>query len=240
MAYIISTHMARKRRVLNARRSISALEKRLNVLEQQVQELKKAQSSELLHELIPGPVKPRRGRKPKIQLHFLSDRDAIVHALEACWPELQPLLLRPQEPEGIRERLGLLAKSLHQRGDERLNHLLRQDVFPQMLEFLKSDRFRGDPRRLANALAGVPNVRWWRSLRVCEAHPCWSRIGERALQDYLRRKHRRLFRDLLDCGDDLVCIASALKRYRSKDPEFLFLQRNAVLTLELMKALPIL
>jgi hypothetical protein len=53
--------------------------------------------------------------------------------------------------------------------------------FYSVVDFLGSDRFRGDPRQIANALAGAPR-HWWTSLKIYQSEPCDFPIGNRALK----------------------------------------------------------
>jgi len=115
--------------------------------------------------------------------------------------------------ETIAEREGSLPAS-QRRHDWPALHLLKH--FPELIQFLSSDRFRRDPRQVANAFAGVPSVSVWRSLKLCQADPCNNPIGSRAIRSYIRRKHPELYQRLL-ADYSLVNFATALKSYRSKD-----------------------
>ena len=87
---------------------------------------------------------------------------------------------------------------------------------PEVVKFLSSDRFRNDPRQLANAFARFPGISTWRSLKICQADPCNDLIGNRAIRAYIRRKHPTLYAEL-DRNHDLINFANVSNRYRSKD-----------------------
>jgi hypothetical protein len=85
-----------------------------------------------------------------------------------------------------------------------------------LADFLSGDRFRRDPRQIANAFAGSNTMGVWRSLKRCQAYPSNEPIGQRAIRAYIRRKHARLFARL-SADYSLPNFANSLRSYRGKD-----------------------
>jgi hypothetical protein len=121
----------------------------------------------------------------------------------------------PVRPESLNRVLKAIAhKTAGSQHQVCADHLLEH--FNVLLQFLATDRFRGDPRQIANALAGVPSISFWRSLKVGQTEPCLNRIGQRALKAYIRRKHPRLYSDL-ETRINLVHFINVHRAYRTKD-----------------------
>jgi hypothetical protein len=127
---------------------------------------------------------------------ILSDRDRLVEMLEYYWPEIEPMCSPRPNKEGLKRVLESIPGKALGRYDYPAEHLLAH--LSNVLEFVSANRFRGDPRQIANAFAGFPNVSVWTSLKLCQASPCNNPIGNRAIRAYLRRKHRELYGSL--CG----------------------------------------
>src|SRR5262249_47007722 len=128
--------------------------------------------------------KPKRGRRPKYLFHIEATRNAILELLEEFWPEFYVLFKRPDRPEAIRTLLKAFHKRpLWERYRAAVDHLLAN--FDTLLLVLESDRYRSNPRSLANSLAGVPHVSWWRSLKVCGEREYRSLLGDRVLKSYV-------------------------------------------------------
>lgn len=163
---------------------------------------------------IPIGEPKRPGPKP---IHFwglLRDRDTLVQLLEYYWPELEPLCWPKPKPKILKMVFEAIPR--HQAGwyAQASKHLVAQ--IDNLVEFIATDRFRRDPRQIANAFAGFPKVSVWRSLKLCQSSPCNHPIGSRAIKSYIRRRHLELFRNL-DADYSLPNFASALRAYRTKD-----------------------
>jgi hypothetical protein len=219
--------------------TFTALAKRIAELERQVAELKSAQPEERLRQALTRPANHhKRGRPPKYPFYIASLRDDLIRFLEEYWPELQMFFSVPSRPENIR----LSVQRIFERperipGDlfhDSAQHLLQN--FDVLIQVLASDRFRGDPRQVANAMAGVPGVSWWRSLKVCGEIPCRISRGERALRDYIRRKHIRLYDELASSNSDPIRVTSTLRRYPSKDPLILAMRSHTDYALRIWAA----
>jgi hypothetical protein len=163
---------------------------------------------------LPTEERKRPGPKP-IHLQVLrSDRDTLVQMLENYWPELEPFCCPKPRPKSIRAVLEAIPS--HQTGwyGPAAKQLLKHfDVF---VRFLSTDRFRRDPRQIANALAGIPAVGIWRSLKLCQANPSNYPIGNRAIKSYIRRRHPELLQQLI-ADYSLPNFVTALRKYRTKD-----------------------
>jgi hypothetical protein len=207
------THNSQSASKFDAQRSIRELQNRVSKLEQQLQRLTDISGGE---DEIPTGEAKRPGPKPAHVWSIRAERDRLVRMLEDFWPEIEPLCTPRPNPDGLRKVLTAIANASAGRDDLAAKHLLKH--LPKVVKFLSGDRFRRDPRQIANAFAGSPQVSIWRSLKICQAEPCNDPIGNRAIRAYIRRKHLGLYRDL-QADLSLVKFASALKRYRSTDPK---------------------
>jgi len=208
----ISTHSAQSTHKFDAERLVRALEQRVARLEKALangvgpidylsQELRTAELKK------PGP-------KP---IHFqglLADRDTLVQMFETYWPEIEPLCWPKAKPKSLLRVLEAASAQKMSSYAQAARHLAKH--FDSVLKFLASDRFRRDPRQIANALAGVPQVGLWRSLKLCQSRPTSYPVGQRAMKAYLKRKHPVLYRRLA-ADVDILNFVSALRSYRTKD-----------------------
>ena len=212
VASSISTHSAHRRMKFDAERVIRALEQRVARLEKALEN--GVGPIEYLVQEIPTSEPKKPGPKP---IHFqglLADRDTLVQMFENYWPEIEPLCYPKAKPDSLLRVLEAISTQKMSSYAESAKHLTKQ--FDAILKFLTSDRFRRDPRQIANALAGVPQVGLWRSLKLCQSRPTNYPIGQRAMKAYIRRKHPVLFRRLA-ADADILNFVSALRSYRTKD-----------------------
>ncbi|MGD0470298.1 MAG: hypothetical protein ABSA54_18100 [Terriglobales bacterium] len=204
-----SSHLERK---LDATRLIRDLTERVTKLEKAFESA--VAPLDLAASEIPVGEPKRPGPKP---IHFwglLSDRDTLVQTLEYYWPELEPLCWPKPKPKILTMVLEAIPKQRSGWYAQASKHLVEQ--IDTLVEFISTDRFRRDPRQIANAFAGFPKVSIWRSLKLCQSSPCNHPIGSRAIKSYIRRRHPELFRNL-DADYSLPNFASALRAYRTKD-----------------------
>jgi hypothetical protein len=159
-------------------------------------------------------------------------RDQLIDMLEDYWPELGPSCSKPS-PKKLQELLRRIAAMKHRHHSPAALHLLEN--FEKLTVFLGTERYSGDPRQIANALAGVPSVSWWTSLKLCAAQPCLASRGIRSLSDYLRRKRPEIFKLLDNAGGDVLKIAVAFKHVRSQDATVRLLQSNAQLAAQVWR-----
>jgi hypothetical protein len=208
----ISTHSAHSRRRFDARRVIRDLELRIARLEKAIDS--GVGPLEYLAQEIPAAQPKKPGPRP---IHFqglLGDRDTMIQMLEAYWPEIEPLCWPKPKPNTLLRVLEKISEQKLSSYVQAAGHLTRH--FEPFLKFLASDRFRRDPRQIANALAGVPQVGIWRSLKLSQSRPSNYPIDARAVRAYIRRKHPVLFRRLA-ADMDLLNFVSALRSYRTRD-----------------------
>ena len=162
------------------------------------------------------PAAERKKPGPKA-IHFqmlLSDRDTLVQMLESYWPEIEPLCWPRPKPKLLSMVFEAIANQQGSWYAQASKHLVAH--IDKLVEFLSTDRFRCDPRQIANAFAGFPAIGIWRSLKLCQSNSCNHHIGNRAIKAYIHRKHPDLFRDL-DADYSLINFASALRTFRTKD-----------------------
>jgi hypothetical protein len=214
-----STHTARQRKHFDADRSIRELQERVARLERFIAE-NFGLGTEGLPEVLAAAERQKPGPKPYNSGMILSDRDRLVELLEDFWPEIEPQCLPKPQPKA----LGAVLRAVESReeklrpGERRYlwatKHLLNS--LPQVCEFLSGNRFRRDPRQIANAFAGFPQISTWRSLKLCQAKPCNRHMGQRTIKAYLRRKHPELFGNLL-AKESMINFANSLRSYRTRD-----------------------
>jgi len=224
-----STHDSLKRAKFDALHSFRGLQREVKKLERGLAE----QKSELgrLRELIdqswrseldlspmvaddePDARKRRPGPKPKHPGGVTDLRNRLVAMLECYWPELEPFCGPRLQAEKLKIVLDAIAKyPLTNHGDA-AKHILGN--FDLLISFLGSNRFRNDPRQIANAVAGAP-LSWWSSLKICQAEPSDCPIGHRAIKAYVRRKHKRMFASL-EREVSVVNFGVVRKGYRTQD-----------------------
>lgn len=115
----------------------------------------------------------------------------FVEKLESNWPELQILFKKCKNVDSLMIGLNDFVTS-------RYSHWALQliDHADLLFEFVKGPNYRGNPRNLADSISGVPELGLYRSQRICRDHPSTLPIGERALRDYMRRRHPHKFPEL--------------------------------------------
>jgi hypothetical protein len=135
-----------------------------------------------------------RHRAPGRPFKFDADqvllfRNSLVCFMESNWPELRNALENPKSKGRILAALQPYIARKHVVAAYELADFLAREI-DSLWEFLNSGRYTRDPRQIANALAGVPQVSWRRSFDFCgkkeNSYELW--IHERAMRDYLKRK----------------------------------------------------
>lgn len=129
-----------------------------------------------------------RGRPKRHELdELLAWRDQIIWLLESNWPDLKSAFRHPQNPDALEAALtpykdhGPVGFLISHKG--------------ALFEFLTSERYHGDPRHIANAMAGVGSLSWRRSFDLCGArgNRCEMLINERAWRAHMDRKFHDRF-----------------------------------------------
>lgn len=166
----------------------------------------------------------KRGPKTISDGELDSRLNVLDQFLESQWPELAPLCGPKPNLRALREALIGFAQPIasarvgtvddHRAAAQRL-----LDNFDQLTELLTNhqDRFAGDPRQIANAIAGCPEIRFWTSLKRCQQRPVRVGIHPRAIKSYIQRKHPTLHKKLLE-NPSTPELAAFWHRQRTKDP----------------------
>ena len=223
-----STRNVQKPTLFNAESMFRQLERRIRALEGEVADLK-SQEDEFgcLEKTDPNYEKRKRGRKPKVRGEDLVRwRNRLVETIEQYWPEIEPYCVPKLNSPLLRKTLLRLKKQTSGQQELCVEHLLLH--FEELCTFVTTDRFRSDPRQIANALAGVPEIGFWTSLKRCQANPCKSFIGQRALKAYIGRKHSRLHAQLEERLDEVHFI-NVWRAYRTRDKAIQSLFASALL-----------
>jgi hypothetical protein len=164
--------------------------------------------------------KPKRGPAPKHSEGLYQRRDELAGLLETYWPEIEPTCYPKVNPKELRTILRKIEE--FQGGSVRDIFTLLLQNFPTLIAFLESDRFRGNPLQIANAMAGVPQIGWWRSLKLCQKkRDTYMGIGQRAVKAYVRRKHRRLYNNLELKPDDPIHFMLCMRNSRTREKNML-------------------
>lgn len=137
-------------------------------------------------------------------------RDELVLLFEMNWPELEPLCTPKPNFKKLRQAFEAFANpgscptpwGTHVRTlppgttgnhSAAANRLLLSKTFSQLQVFLTEEqkRFAANPRQLANAMAGCPDLSFWTSLKRCQQIRFGFGIHDRAMRSYIRREHPR-------------------------------------------------
>jgi hypothetical protein len=110
--------------------------------------------------------------------------------------------------------------------------LLRPITFGQLRTFLTKEkkRFAGNPRQLANAMAGCPDRSYWTSLNRCQKIPFGFGIHPRAMRAYIRHKQPRLYAMLAN-EPALPELSSFWRTFRTRDAVMRGLRAEDILRL---------
>ena|SRR2546426_5160974 len=186
----------------SARNKWKLLEERLAELEKRVEGLER-HTGVFLPQLYRTDHKKRPGPEAKIfDIELLHHRDALVNWLEEIWPKLVHQLFPAGSPRAVAAALKPFAEEA---ADLRPLWQRRFLAHPaRLLDFLRRNRFKRKPtkstvvdalnrpgsderreraanrlptRRIANAMAGVPQLRWRRSLDRCSKRPSHLTVG---------------------------------------------------------------
>jgi hypothetical protein len=233
---INSTHGARNTEQFDAEQSWRGLEARVERLELLIGKLSDTHESEN-HPHIRVGGKHLKTRGPKTIPDFqLSDRrDELIAFFESNWPELEPLCTPSPDLRALRRAFQAFANPGHSRTpwgtqvafvapgtmgnhSAAVTRLLLPKTFSQFERFLggQQQRFAANPRQLANAIAGCPDLTFWTSLKRCQRLPFRFGIDPRAMRAYIRRMHPRLYKKLAE-SPTLPELSAYWQQYRTKD-----------------------
>ncbi len=179
------------------------------------------------------PLKRKRGRPRRYDPDLLLEwRDHLIWFLESNWPQLKPAFVRINNQSQILTILKVFAEKGHSEASFMMTHI------ESLWAFLKSGRFHGDPRQIANAMTGAGSMSWRRSFDICgrKAYRCAMSVHRHALPDYINRRfHDRYTR--LRQAKTAEKVAAILKAVRSHDPEIRRLKRDPEDTLKIFNGL---
>jgi hypothetical protein len=186
------------------------------------------------HQFFPAPPK-RMGRRPKIETQvLLNRRNRLTTWLEQNWPNLSIALRRARNSS--QALAGLIAAK------EGVPGALQPPFYHQLerheaalWQFLRSGRYHGNPRNLAAAMAGLPELSWKRSFDICSKHPHKGGLALQAYWDYMRRNFPDRLRELAEVRTPEQ-VKMILARSRTNDPIYLHLKEHPDEALEWLKA----
>lgn len=190
------------------------LESRVERLEARVAQLEEAvdRASGVMpahfYEAIHGAEIRKPGPRERIDdTELLLNRDNVVTWLEEYWPKIVKPLLAAKSPRQVAAVLREIAATRDKRPEWQRRFLGHP---AKLFDFLRSEKFRikpprktvvdalcfSDPekrkraanrlptRQIANAMAGVPKLKWRTSLDKCSQHPSAYRVGYNTAEHY--------------------------------------------------------
>jgi hypothetical protein len=185
--------------------------------------------------LWPPPVKRGKGRRPLLEEEVLLERrDHLTNWMERNWPYLSVAL---RKAKNSHEAIAAIIKAATGMSVGPQSPFYRDaEKFEAALwRFLKSGRFHGNPRNLAGAMAGLPELSWKRSFDRCSGHPCKIPVAIEAYWDYMRRHFPDRLRELQIAKTE-ERVKAVLKKSRTHDPVYLCLKKNPGKALDWLKA----
>jgi hypothetical protein len=178
---------------------VTTLEARIDWMQEEIARLSGIVPAHI-QEVIDNIGKPRTDGRRKINdSELLLNRDNLVKWLEEHWPKIVKPLLAAKNPREISAVFEPIATPLEIRPTWQVGVM---DHPAELLEFLRSKKFRRKPprktvadslapyksekrqraanrlptRQIANALAGIPKLKWRTSLDECSKNPCSHRV----------------------------------------------------------------
>jgi len=142
-------------------------------------------------------VTAKRGRPSLIPPAQLArQRDELVNFIEVRWPDLRRHMRRPKSIEDL-----LLAiKNASPGAQTNWPYIHLTESIGVLWEFLNDKRYSGEPRQIAYAMAGVPDMTWRSSLNTCTKYPSALPINLPAFKDHIQRHNPELLRSLETTG----------------------------------------
>lgn len=204
------TNLSQHSEIILLTEKVANLEKRLVALENRLKESSEDSNvidlSQETHKLLDNanrnpaesePVASKRGRRPLIPpARFERQRDDLINFIEPRWPDLLRHMRKPKSLESL-----LLALKKASPGAETTwQYLHLTENIGALVEFLESGRYKGEPRQIAYAMAGVPDMTWRSSLDACTKRPSRLLINAPAFKDHIRRHNGKLLRSLITDG----------------------------------------
>jgi hypothetical protein len=186
---------------------VAELEARIEEMQGEINDLSGGVPARIF-EAIDGIGKKQRGPKRNIEdTELLLIRDNLVRWLEEHWPRIAKLLLRAKTQRDIAAVLAPIAAPPDVSHTWQLGIMDHPD---ELLDFLRSRKFRRKPpkktvldalavyqsderknaanrlptRQIANAMAGVPKLKWRTSFDRCSSCPSSYQIGHNTADHY--------------------------------------------------------
>jgi len=145
----------------------------------------------------PELVPVKRGRRPRIPREELEQRrDDLVQFIEIRWPDLVDYLKRRRSKESLLQAI----KNASPGAESNWPYRHMTEHIGALCEFLQSGRYKGEPRQIAYAMAGVPELTWRSSLDYCTKNPSRLHIALPAFMDHIRRHNDLCLKSLLQDG----------------------------------------
>jgi hypothetical protein len=183
----------------------------------------------------PTPVKRGKGRRPKLEPEeLLQRRDRLTAWVEQNWPYLSVALSKAKNsPQAI---AAITAAKRRMPGVFQAPFYNDPEKHEAALwHFLNSGRFHGNPRNLAGAMAGLPELSWKRSFDICSNHPCTLPLAPEACRDYMRRNFPDRWRELREVTTPEQ-VKAILAKSRTQDPTYIHLKEHPETALDWFKA----
>jgi hypothetical protein len=208
--------------------SLSELTKMVLALRERVKTLEDETSGYGSFRLVvPGQEQsePTMGRKPKLTPKELTDRrDRLSWWIESHWPVLSRKLKNPKNDK--------FAAYAFVKAKQQLGGVLLPPFYDdperftdELWKFLRSKRFGGNPRNLAGAMAGLPELSWKRSLDLAQQNPMTIPLHTHAWRDHLLRRFPLRLKEIQNASspEDVKAI---LARTPSSDITYRYLKKH--------------
>jgi hypothetical protein len=176
------------------------------------------------------PENRGKGRPSGVEDDELRQRaSSLVLWLEDNWPEISLGIRKAKNEQQLAEVFRNNPRSSYafERAFSKEPERFACDCWKFIHTRGKSNKYRGNPRNLAAAMAGLPEILPRTSFNRCaewinkKGHP----IGYRAYRDYLQRKFSERFLLLLKAASTEE-VAKILRGTRSKDKVIRYLREN--------------
>lgn len=172
------------------------------------------------------PDKSSMGRKPKLAMQeVVKRRDGLALWIETNWRYLSQELSKALNPKSAAHALAQAKES-----GAVVMHFVPFYSDParfadEVWAFLKSKRYRGNPRNLAGAMAGLPELSWKRSLDIAQKNPVTTPMQPQAWRDHLRRRFPDRFRELRR-AQTVEEVRAILRKSKSDDVTYCHMKKH--------------
>ena len=218
---------------LRAPKSIEALDNELQRALQRIEKLERAMAENGLEVSSSASWEPKKrnmGRPRGVEMDELRQRASSLSLwLEDNWPEISLGIRMAKNEQQLAEvfRSNRLNPSVFERPFYKEPERFAGDCWRFIHAEKRSNKYGGNPRNLAAAMAGLPEISPRTSFNRCagwlnkKGYP----VRTRAYRDYLQRKFSDRFRMLLNATSTEE-VAKILRGTRSKDKVIRHLREN--------------